>query len=195
MIAIIDYGAGNTKSVMNALDRLQARYKLTNDISELQAADKIILPGVGNAKPAMDALDKCGLSNIISTLQQPLLGICLGMQLLFEYTEEGDTKCLNIVPGSIRKFANTTNPVPAMGWNTVKHNGSGIFKNIANDSHFYFVHSYYAQVQELIIATTTYDIRYGVAVHYKNFYGVQFHPEKSGAAGSQLLANFINLKS
>lgn len=195
MIAIVDYGAGNTKSVTNALEKLNARYRLTNQIAEIQEADSVILPGVGHAQPAMAALAKCGLTEVIKKLEQPLLGICLGMQLLYNHTEEGDTDCLKVIPGSICKFTNPNYPIPAMGWNTVEHDGSSLFENIAQYSYFYLVHSYYAQLDQQTTATSQYGGQYAVAVQSKNFYGVQFHPEKSGAMGRQLLKNFINIKA
>jgi len=196
MIAIIDYNAGNTRSVMNALERLKAEYILTADPKVIEQSDKIILPGVGHASAAMDQLNKAGLVQVIKEAKQPLLGICLGMQLLFEYSTEGETNCLGLLKGKIHKFDNIQIKVPQIGWNSIsKQKNNILFENIKDESYFYLVHSYYAQICTDTIATASYGAEYTVAVQKDNFYGVQFHPEKSGDVGAQLLQNFINLKS
>jgi len=195
MIAIIDYNAGNTRSVINALTRIGAEFVLTSDADTIRKADKVVLPGVGHAAYAMDELQRRGMVEVITALRQPVLGICLGMQLLFDSTAEGDTHCLGIVSGRVEQFDNTDLLVPQMGWNSVAgYDGCSLFQNISNEEYFYLVHSYYAPVGNSTVATSFYGEKYTVAVQKKNFYGVQFHPEKSGPAGEQLLLNFLNIE-
>ncbi len=194
MIAIIDYKAGNLASVSNAMDRLMADYRITNKRTILDEADAVIFPGVGHAGSAMRDLQKNGLDRWLIETTKPVLGICLGMQLLYETTTEGPTNTLGIIPGRLEKFDSSLGKVPHMGWNTVipviTH---PLFHNITPGSHFYHVHSYYAPVLEHTIAESTYSVAFTAAVAYKNYLGVQFHPEKSGKAGQQLLRNFVDM--
>jgi len=191
-LIIIDYGAGNIKSIQFAFKRLGINAILSNDPKEILKADKIIFPGVGEASSAMNMLLKCNLDKVIPTLKQPVLGICLGMQLLCNSTVEGNTKGLSVFNVDVKKFSNTVK-VPQMGWNTISNLKSELFKNIKENEHMYLVHSYYAEKCKESIAITNYDIEYASALQHKNFYGVQFHPEKSSKAGAQLLQNFIDL--
>ena len=191
-IVILDYGAGNIKSIQFAFKRLGYDAILTRDKDVIQAADKVIFPGVGEASSAMSMLTKSGLNELIPTLKQPVLGICLGMQLMCNYTEEGQTQGLKIFDTNVVKFTNKVK-VPQMGWNTITDLKSELFNGIKDSEFMYSVHSYYAETCEASIATTTYDISYASALQKGNFYGVQFHPEKSSEAGSQLLKNFISL--
>jgi glutamine amidotransferase len=193
MIAIINYEAGNLASVSNALNRLDVSYTITNETEELEAAEGIIFPGVGHAKPAMEALQKNGLDSWIQQTDKPLLGICLGMQLLFESSEEGGgTAGLGLIPGKLKKFDNANKKVPHMGWNTFSetHNHP-LTKDFETNSYFYYVHSYYAPVSEYTIAACNYSTDFSSIVHKDNLMGVQFHPEKSGKAGALLLKHFI----
>lgn len=193
MIAIIDYKAGNTCSVMNALNRLDADYVLTDDKEQIKRADKVIFPGVGHAKAAMDALNEKELIPVIKKLNQPLLGICLGMQLLCAKSEESDTKCLNIIPLDVLRFSNNSSEfkVPHMGWNTFDQNNDPLFNQIGCENHCYFVHSYYAPVSEYTISKTNYIHDFSSSIRKNNFVGVQFHPEKSGTIGEQIIKNFL----
>lgn len=193
MIAIIDYGAGNTMSVMNALDRLKAEYILTDSAEVILSATKVILPGVGHASHAMNVLKSKGLDTVIKNIKNPLLGICLGMQLLFEYSEEGQTECLGIIEGSIRKFDDAKLIVPHIGWNPIAYQSDGIFDGLDRDPWFYSVHSYYAEVGEYTISTSNYGLEFSSSVRKNNFFGTQFHPEKSSSNGNLLLKNFIEL--
>ena len=191
-LVIIDYGAGNIKSIQFAFKRLGIDAVLSNDISEITNADKIIFPGVGEASSAMRMLDESGLDKIIPSLKQPVLGICLGMQLMCNYSAEGNTKGLGIFNVDVKKFSNTVK-VPQMGWNVVYDLKSDLFKGIKEKEFMYLVHSFYAESCEEAIATTDYEIEYASALQKDNFYGVQFHPEKSGIEGSKILENFLNL--
>lgn len=193
MIGIIDYGAGNTKSVMNALDRIKATYFISNNKFKLQEADKLILPGVGHAKFAMEQLESLDLVDFIKDWQKPFLGVCLGMQLLTDSTEEGRTKCLGIIDEKILKFKQDELKVPKMGWNTTIPSSDILFKNINKEDYFYFVHSYFLPISNHSIADANYGVNYTVAVRKDNFWGVQFHPEKSANAGSIILQNFNNI--
>jgi len=194
MIAIIDYNAGNNQSVANALDRLQAPYSITADPAEITAASHVILPGVGHAASAMSELRKRKLASLIPTLQQPVLGICLGMQLYYNSTQEGDTRCLGILPGEVKAIPGQGLAVPHMGWNDVNYDTSSpLFEGIASGTCFYLVHSYYADIGPGTMATCQYGLPITVAVQHRNFYGVQFHPEKSSLQGQSLLQNFINI--
>lgn len=194
MIALIDYGAGNLKSVANALDDLDAEYLITNKSDEIDAADKIIFPGVGEAASAMNKLKEKNILDAIKTTTKPLLGICLGMQLLSTFSEERDTKCLNVIKVVVKQFDSLQVKVPHMGWNQVEFiNRNKLFTNIESGENFYFANSYYVPISEYTIASTNYDIMFSSAITKNNFYGVQFHPEKSGHAGLQLLKNFIDL--
>jgi len=191
-IVIIDYGAGNIKSLQFAFNRLGYTAVLSNDPQEILNADKVIFPGVGEASNAMKMLRASKLDAVILSLKQPVLGICLGMQLLCKHTEEGDTQGLGIFNVDIKKF-NKGLKVPHMGWNTINSLKSDLFKGIKENEYMYLVHSFYAEQCKEAIATTNYGTNYASALQHDNFYGVQFHPEKSSAAGAQILQNFINL--
>ncbi len=193
MIAIIKYGAGNTRSVMNALDRLGAAYVLTDDANEILSASKVIFPGVGHARHAMAVLKSNGLDEVIRKVKNPLLGICVGMQLLYEYSEEGDTECLGIIEGSVKKFDDTKLIVPQIGWNVISCKKHSLFAGMNDTPWFYAVHSYYAEVGAYTISTSRYGLEYTSTVQKNNFYGTQYHPEKSAANGNLLLKNFIEL--
>jgi imidazole glycerol-phosphate synthase subunit HisH len=194
MIGIIDYGAGNIRSVGNALDRLGQKYFVSRDITELQRAAKLILPGVGEARSAMESLGHIGLLRWLTTIKTPFLGICIGMQILFEHSDERDTACLGVVPGRISRFDDTQFKVPHIGWNQVKITApSPLFEGVRDDDHFYFVHSFRAPVEPSTIGVTMYGEAFSAAVQKQNFYGVQFHAEKSGAVGLHVLKNFIEL--
>ncbi len=190
-IAIIDYGAGNVKSIEFALQRLGYESELTSDAETIKSADRVIFPGVGEASSAMNMLKNTGLDTVIPKLKQPVLGICLGMQLMCKHCEEGDTKGLDIFDVDVIKF-NTDLKVPQVGWNVIFDLKSDLFKNIKENSYMYLVHSYYVPTHKNSIATTDYGLKYSVALHKNNFYGVQFHPEKSGKVGEQILKNFID---
>jgi glutamine amidotransferase len=189
---IVDYDAGNVKSLQFALERLGVKALITNDSEHISAADKVIFPGQGEAGSAMDKLKSKGLDLLIPQLNQAVLGMCLGMQLLCEKTEEGNTEGLGIIPIEVKRFPETVK-VPQMGWNTVNHNENGLFKGISQDCYMYLVHSYSVPLTENTIAQSDYAGAYSVAVEKDNFYGVQFHPEKSSKDGLLLLENFLKL--
>ena len=191
-IVIINYGAGNIQSIMFAIERLGFHAVLSNDPAEIKAADKVIFPGVGEASYAMKMLKESGLDTLIPTLTQPVFGICLGMQLMCNYSEEGDTKGLGIFDVDVVKFTSKVK-VPQMGWNTIYNLKSDLFKGIAENEYMYLVHSFYAPLCAETIATTNYELEYSSALENGNFYGTQFHPEKSGDVGEQILANFLKL--
>ena len=191
-IAIIDYGAGNIQSIQFALNRLGFEGLLTNNPNEIQSADKVIFPGVGEASSAMNKLKNSGLNELIPTLKQPVLGICLGMQLMCNHTEEGNTNGLGIFDTNVVQFSNQVK-VPHMGWNTIYNLQSPLFQGINENEYLYLVHSFYAPLSENTIAMTNYELQYSSALQLNNFYGVQFHPEKSGLVGEKLLQNFLNL--
>ena len=192
MVAIIDYEAGNVRSLQFALERLGVESVLTADSEVIKTAKKVIFPGQGAAGSAMEKLQQTGLDQLIPTLQQPVLGICLGMQLLCDATEEGDVKGLGIVSGKVIRFSDHVK-VPQMGWNTISKLQTTLFKGIKEEDFMYLVHSYYVPLLPETIAQSNYDGAYSVALQKDNFYGVQFHPEKSSTAGSQLLQNFLAL--
>jgi glutamine amidotransferase len=191
-VVIIPYNAGNTCSVHYALQRLGVQAILSDDPDTIRRADKVILPGVGAAATAMHHLDSTCLSDVIRSLQQPVLGICLGMQLLCSHSEEGDTPCLGIVDAPVQKFAGAIK-IPQMGWNNVKQLSGPLFHGIPEGSHLYFVHSYYVPQGHYTSAVTEYLLPFSASLQYRNFHGVQFHPEKSGATGQRILSNFLNL--
>ncbi len=193
-IAIIDYGAGNIQSIKFALKRLGVEAILTNNETEIRNAAKVIFPGVGEASSAMRKLKASGLDKVIPTLKQPVLGICLGMQLLCNSSEEGNTMGLGVFDVDVVKFSNNVK-VPQIGWNQISNLKSGLFKGVSESEFMYLVHSFYASLCKETIATSEYGIQYSSALQKDNFYGVQFHPEKSSTAGEQILKNFLNLKS
>ncbi len=194
-LAIIKYNAGNIQSVLNALERLGFEAEVTDDPQKIKNADKVIFPGVGEASSAMKSLQQNHLDRLIKDLKQPVLGICVGMQLLCDYSEENNTDCLGIVPVQVKKFktAETSLKIPQVGWNTIYELRSELFKNIDNNSFIYNVHSYYAEASEYTIAKCNYGIEYAAAVKKDNFYGVQFHTEKSAETGDCIIKNFLEL--
>ena len=191
-IAIIDYGAGNVQSVLFALERLGFEGNVTNDWITIKSADKVIFPGVGEASSAMKMLQESGLDVLIPTLKQPVLGICLGMQLMCKHSDEGNTNGLGIFDVNVVKFSKEVK-VPQMGWNTIYNLKSLLFTGIKENEFMYLVHSFYAPLSENTIAITNYEQEYSTALQRDNFFGVQFHPEKSGVFGEQILNNFLNL--
>jgi len=194
VIGIIEYGAGNVRSVCNALERLGVGFFVSAKVDELERARKLILPGVGEARSAMDALGHSGLPDWLSTVTKPFLGICIGMQILFDHSDERETPCLGLVPGRVRRFQGERLKIPHMGWNSIVNcRPSPLFQGIADGEYFYFVHSYHAPVVGHTTAVAHYQVDFSAAVQRDNFYGVQFHVEKSGSAGSQVLRNFVTL--
>lgn len=191
-LIIIDYGVGNIKSIQFAFQRLGIKAKLSSNWEEIRQADKVIFPGVGEANYAMNQLKKTGLNQLIPSLQQPVLGICLGMQLMCTYSEEGQTTCLGIFNTEVKKFDNTLK-VPQIAWNQIFNLKSDLMKGINEKDFMYLVHSYYVPLNDNAIASTNYGLNYASALQKNNFYGVQFHPEKSGKVGEQLLKNFLGL--
>ena len=191
-ITIIDYGAGNVQSVLFALERLGYEGNVTNDWNTIKSADKVIFPGVGEASSAMKMLQESGLNVLIPTLKQPVLGICLGMQLMCKHSDEGNTNGLGIFDVNVVKFSKEVK-VPQMGWNTIYNLKSLLFTGIKENEFMYLVHSFYAPLSENTIAITNYEQEYSTALQRDNFFGVQFHPEKSGVFGAQILNNFLNL--
>ena len=192
MIAIVDYNTGNLRSVKNALERLGCEYVLTDDPAVLLKADKVIMPGVGNAADAMANLEAKGLVNVIKSIRRPVLGICVGMQIMCRDSEEGDAKCLGIFDSHVRRFPE--DPEAKVGWNSINNLDGKLFKGMAGGSHVYFVHSYYPELCPDTIATCRHGQKmFSAALKYENFYGTQFHPEKSGDVGEQILRNFIAL--
>jgi len=206
-LAIVKYNAGNIRSVLYALERIGMEALVTDDHEQIRAADKVIFPGVGEASTAMNYLKERGLDLLIKDLRQPVLGICLGMQLMCRYSEENDTECLGIFGEEVKKFAPDAagNPtaaavgsrtasalkVPQIGWNNIYDLKSGLFNGVPENSYCYFVHGYYAALGAHTIGTTDYVQAYSSALHKDNFYGVQFHPEKSAQAGEKILRNFV----
>ena len=190
-IAIIDYGAGNTQSVKYALKRLGCIGVLTSDKEVISNSDKVIFPGVGQANSAMRKLKSKGLDLLIPELKQPVLGICLGMQLMCDFSEEGNTDCLKIFGSNVKKFDNSVK-VPQIGWNTVFDLKTSLFDSINENEYMYLVHGYYVPILKETVAKTNYGINYSTALKKNNFIGVQFHPEKSGSNGEIVLKNFIN---
>ena len=194
MIAIIDYKMGNLRSVKNALSRLGAEYTVTDDSAAIVAADKVLLPGVGYAAQAMANLRERGLVDVIRGLRKPVLGICIGMQVLCRYSEEGDTPCLDVFDTDVRLFkASEDLKVPHMGWNSISNLDSKLFKGVDEGSYVYFVHSYRPGLCQDTIATSRHGDLFSAALKYENFYGTQFHPEKSGDVGEKILSNFLAL--
>lgn len=192
MIAIIDYNAGNTTSVKNAIERLGATAIVTRDHALIRSAEKVIFPGVGEASTAMQFLREQELDRLIVQLRQPVLGICLGQQLLCRFSEEGNTTCLGIFPVDVKRFPDTE-LVPHIGWNNLLEIRSGLLSGITETDDVYFVHSYYAELSEYTIATCDYGLTYSAAMQKDNFYAVQFHPEKSATVGERILRNFLKV--
>jgi glutamine amidotransferase len=196
-LVIVKYNAGNIRSVLYALERIGREGRVTDDPVEIAAADKVIFPGVGEASSAMKYLRERGLDDLIRRLQQPVLGICLGMQLMCTHSEENDTRCLGIFDTRVKKFhqPDPSLKVPQIGWNNLFDTKEPLFHGVDKNAYCYFVHSYYAELSNETIAVTDYGIRFSSGLHKNNFYGVQFHPEKSSVAGQKILSNFLSLKS
>jgi len=192
-IAIVKYNAGNTASVANALSRLGAEAVITDEAEVLSAADKVIFPGVGEASTAMSHLRERGLAEIIKSLRQPVLGVCLGMQLLCASSEENGADCLGVLPYRVRRFSGDGMKLLHTGWNTISDLRSPVFDGIAEGEHFYFVHGYFVETGNETTATCVYGEPFSAAIQHENFHAVQFHPEKSGVAGQKVLENFLNL--
>lgn len=196
MIAIIDYDTGNLRSVCNALDRIGAEYVLTDDPVVIAGADRVLLPGVGEASSAMSKLQERGLCDVIKSLKVPVLGICIGMQLMCRHSEEGDVDCLGIFDSYVRRFEADPSAgvkVPHMGWNALSDLRTGLFEGLSDGDFVYFVHSFAADVCEDTIAVSDNGRMFSAAMNKANFYGAQFHPEKSGEVGEKILKNFMNL--
>jgi len=193
MVAIIKYNSGNVQSVQYALQRIGVASVVTDDIETINNADKVIFPGVGHAQSAMQYLRDKALDKVIINLQQPVLGICLGLQLLCKHSEEGDTDCLGIFDAPVKLFTSPVLKVPQIGWNNIYNYKSTLFDGLAEEAFVYTVHSYYAALSEATTAVTDYMLPYSAALQQNNFYAVQFHPEKSGAVGETILKNFIQL--
>ena len=191
-IVILNYGSGNIQSIQFALNRLGFEGVLSNNYEEILSADKVIFPGVGEASSAMKRLKESGLDKLIPKLKQPVLGICLGMQLMCAYSEEGNTEGLGIFDDNVMKFTPKVK-VPQMGWNTIYNLKSDLFNGISENEFMYLVHSFYVPNSENSIALTNYEVEYCSALQKNNFYGVQFHPEKSGKFGEQILNNFLKI--
>lgn len=194
-LAIIDNGGANVASLKFAFERLDCWPLVTTDASIVRAATHVVLPGVGAARDAMARLEASGLATVIPELRQPVLGICLGMQLLFEFSEEGDTACLGVMPGTAARLAGAIDrPVPHMGWNQLEiGRGSALLEGIRSGAYAYFVHSYAIAPGSTSVASCNYGGEFAAVVAQRNFYGTQFHPERSAAAGARLLANFLGL--
>lgn len=194
MIAIVDYKMGNLRSVENALKRLGAEFCVTSEEEVIRAADRVLLPGVGNAAEAMENLRKANLVEVIRSLRRPVLGICVGMQVMCRHSEEGDVECLNIFDARVRRFTPSAElKVPHMGWNRIGNLESKLFKGLDGGSYVYFVHSYYPELCPDTIATSQHGVMFSAALKYENFYGTQFHPEKSGDVGERIIENFLKL--
>lgn len=194
-LAIIKYNAGNIQSVLYALERIGMEAEVTDDHEKISKADKVIFPGVGEASSAMNSLRQNRLDELIKSLRQPVLGICVGMQLLCEHSEENDTDCLGIVPVQVKKFSSGPGiKVPQIGWNAIYDLQTPIFNGVPEQSYIYNVHSYYAEHSKYTIAKCDYGVVYAAAVKKDNFYGVQFHTEKSAGIGEQILKNFLAIK-
>ena len=192
-VVIVKYNAGNIYSVQLALRRLGQESLVSDDIETIKSADKVIFPGVGEARSAMTYLKKKGIAKIFPELKQPVLGICLGLQLMCQYSEENDTRCLGIFNIAVKKFP-SIEKVPHMGWNTINKVKGNLFNKVQNQSFVYFVHSYYAELSEFSCAITEYILPFSAAIQKGNFFAVQFHPERSSTVGEQILKNFLTIK-
>jgi glutamine amidotransferase len=197
-VAIIKYNAGNILSVDYALQRLGIKAVVTDDYDYIRSADRVIFPGVGEASTTMQFLRQKGLDAVITGLRQPVLGICLGLQLMCRHSDEGNTMCLGIFDEDVKKFRNTNDKgpimkVPHMGWNSIYNLQTGLFSKDLEQQYVYFVHSYYATTGEHTIASCDYIVQFSAALHRDNFYATQFHPEKSGQTGSQIIRKFLEL--
>ena len=194
-VVIIRYNAGNICSVDYALKRLGVEAEISADPAVIRSADKVIFPGVGEAETTMEHLKATGLDKLIKDLKQPVLGICLGMQLMCKHSEEGNADCLGIFDAEVKRFVpkRHEDKVPHMGWNTIADTNSALFNGFDKDEFVYFVHSYYVPVNEYTAATTDYIHPFSAALHKDNFYATQFHPEKSGSVGERILKNFLEL--
>ena len=194
MIAIVDYKMGNLRSVENALRRLGADFVVTADADVIRRADKVLLPGVGNAAEAMENLRAADLVDVIRSLRQPVLGICVGMQVMCRHSEEGDVDCLGIFDARVKRFVPAPEvKVPHMGWNRIGNLETKLFKDLDGGSYVCFVHSYYPELCPDTIATATHGVMFSAALKYENFYGTQFHPEKSGDVGERIISNFLKI--
>ena len=194
MIAIVDYKMGNLRSVENALKRLGAEFTVTSDAAVIRSADRVLMPGVGNAAEAMENLRAASLVDVIRSLRRPVLGICVGMQVMCRHSEEGDVDCLNLFDAHVKRFSPSADlKVPHMGWNTIGNLESKLFKGIDGGEYVYFVHSYYPELCSDTIATSRHGVMFSAALKYENFYGTQFHPEKSGDVGERIIENFLRL--
>ncbi len=194
MIAVIDYDTGNLRSVANALSRLGAEFSVTDDPKVIMAAERVLLPGVGEAQSAMAKLRERGLEEVIKSLTQPVLGICIGVQLMCRYSQEGETHCMGIFDSSVRKFAADSGlKVPHMGWNSIEGLSSPLFDGVDEGSYIYYVHSFAPELSSQTVATTSYGEQFSAALNCNNFFGTQFHPEKSGEIGEKILSNFLKI--
>lgn len=194
MIAILDYKMGNLRSVENALKRLGAEFTVTDDADVIRSADKVLMPGVGNAAEAMENLRSASLVDVVRSLRRPVLGICVGMQVMCRHSEEGDVDCLNLFDARVKRFEPSADlKVPHMGWNRISNLESKLFKGIDGGEYVYFVHSYYPELCSDTIATSRHGVMFSAALKYENFYGTQFHPEKSGDVGERIIENFLRL--
>ena len=191
-VAIVDYGVGNIKSIQHSLDRIGVNHVYTMDPEIIFSAEKVIFPGVGDASYAMKKLKNNNLDKLIPNLKQPLLGICLGMQLMCTYSEEGDTSCLGIIDADVKKFNSNKNKIPQIGWNNIKNLKTNLFKGVYENEFMYMVHTYYVPKSRFTISESLYGLTYSSAINKDNFYGTQFHPEKSGLIGEKIIKNFIS---
>ncbi len=190
-IALIKYNAGNTFSVLNALERIGVFPVLTDNPEEILNAEKVIFPGVGEASSAMEYLKSRELDKVITSLKVPVLGICIGLQLMCQHSEENNTDCMSLMNVKVKKFPQKSGKIPQIGWNTIENFKSELFKDIPNESYVYYVHSFAAEISPYTIAESNYGLKYSAALKKDNFYAVQFHTEKSGKVGEKILENFI----
>ena len=194
-IAIVKYNAGNIQSVINALERLGVNPVVTDDQNWLLSAQKVIFPGVGEASTAMKYLKEKNLDQLLPNLKQPVLGICLGLQLMCTHSEENDTAMLDIFKAEVKRFPSEVGKIPHMGWNQMQMDVHPLFDGLDKEDSFYFVHSYFAEITPFTMGSCDYGIPFSAVLHKENFYATQFHPEKSGRAGARLLENFLKIPS